>query len=182
MIPLACHVHEITRQRALVEEEAASVFASAGVDVAVEVGTMIEVPRAALTAAAIAEVADFFSFGTNDLTQATFAMSRDDAEPSFLMHYVEDGILPDSPFGTLDPDGVGRLMGIAVDDARAVRPDLEIGVCGEHGGEPRSIALVHGLGFDYVSCSPFRIPVARLAAAHAAIADGTRRAQPGTSA
>jgi pyruvate,orthophosphate dikinase len=136
-----------------------------------KIGTMIEVPRAALTAGEIARFADFFSFGTNDLTQTTFGISRDDAESGFLMHYVKNEILPDNPFETIDPDGVGRLIEIAVREGRETRPDLEVGICGEHGGDPRSIALCHRLGLDYVSCSPFRVPIARLAAAHAALDD-----------
>jgi pyruvate,orthophosphate dikinase len=170
MIPLACHANEIEVQRRVIDDEATTVMAGAGIEVAYEVGTMIEIPRAALTAEEIAWHADFFSFGTNDLTQTTLGMSRDDAEPSFLVHYVADEILPDNPFGTLDRSGVGRLMGIAVEDARRIEPEMEIGICGEHGGDPRSIALCHELGFDYVSCSPYRVPIARLAAAHATLA------------
>ena len=135
------------------------------------VGARIEVPRAAITAGDIALHADFLSFGTNDLTQTTFAMSRDDAEGGFLLDYLADGLLPDNPFATIDPDGVGRLMEIALAGARGTRPGIETGVCGEHGGDPASIALCHRLGLDYVSCSPYRVPVARLGAAHAALAD-----------
>jgi pyruvate,orthophosphate dikinase len=119
----------------------------------------------------MAREAEFFSFGTNDLTQTTFGISRDDAESGFLMHYVKKEILPDNPFETIDPNGVGRLIEMAVTEGRATRPDLTVGICGEHGGDPRSIALCHRLGLDYVSCSPFRVPIARLAAAHAALAD-----------
>ena len=133
---------------------------------------MIEIPRAALTADEVAEYAEFFSFGTNDLTQTTFGVSRDDAEAGFLMSYLEQGILADNPFDTIDPNGVGKLMGIAVEGGRSTRPDMEIGICGEHGGDPRSIALCHGLGLNYVSCSPFRVPIARLAAAQAAVRAG----------
>ena len=133
------------------------------------VGTMIEVPRAALRADEIAEVADFFSFGTNDLTQTTLAFSRDDAEGKFLTHYLEDGVLERNPFEVLDVDGVGDLMRIAVERGRGTKPELKLGICGEHGGEPRSIAFCHELGLDYVSCSPFRVPLARLAAAQAAL-------------
>jgi pyruvate,orthophosphate dikinase len=136
-------------------------------------GTMIEIPRAAVTAGEIATVAEFFSFGTNDLTQMTFGYSRDDAERSFLVKYVELGILPKNPFQTLDRDGVGRLMQMAVEDGRRVRPELEVGICGEHGGDPASIEFCHMIGNNYVSCSPFRVPVARLAAAHAAIKHNT---------
>jgi pyruvate,orthophosphate dikinase len=134
-------------------------------------GTMVETPRAALTAAQLAEEAEFFSFGTNDLTQTTYAISRDDAESGFLMEYIEQGILPENPFASIDPDGVGRLIKLAVKEGRETRPDLEVGICGEHGGDPKSIALCHGYGLDYVSCSPFRVPVARLAAAQAALND-----------
>ena len=130
---------------------------------------MIEIPRAALTAAEIASIAEFFSFGTNDLTQMTYGYSRDDAERNFLVKYVEDGILPANPFQTLDWDGVGRLMRIAVEDGRKTRLNLEVGICGEHGGDPASIEFCHLVGNNYVSCSPFRVPVARLAAAHAAL-------------
>jgi len=132
---------------------------------------MIEIPRAALTADQMAEHAEFFSFGTNDLTQTTFGISRDDAETGFLVAYMEDGILPHNPFATIDTEGVGELMAIAVRKGRAVNPKLEIGICGEHGGDPESIFLCHQLGLDYVSCSPFRVPVARLAGAHAALKD-----------
>jgi pyruvate,orthophosphate dikinase len=132
---------------------------------------MIELPRAALTAGRIAGVAEFFSFGTNDLTQTTFGLSRDDAG-RFLPFYVDSGILSDDPFQTLDQAGVGRLIEIAVHDGRAKNPKLKIGICGEHGGDPRSVAFCHRAGFNYVSCSPFRVPVARLAAAQAALADG----------
>jgi pyruvate,orthophosphate dikinase len=140
-----------------------------GVEVSYKFGTMIEVPRAALTADQIAEYAEFLSFGTNDLTQMTFAMSRDDAESGFLMRYLADGILPSNPFATLDEDGVGRLMRLAVTEARKTRPDIETGVCGEHGGDPTSIAVCDRLGLDYVSCSPYRVPVARLSAAQSAL-------------
>ena len=132
---------------------------------------MIEVPRACIRAATIAEIADFFSFGTNDLTQTTLGVSRDDAEGKFLTRYVEDGVMEHNPFEVLDTLGVGELMRIAVEQGRGVKPDLKIGICGEHGGEPRSVAFCHGLGLDYVSCSPFRVPFARLAAAQAAIAE-----------
>jgi pyruvate,orthophosphate dikinase len=130
---------------------------------------MIEIPRAGLTADQVAGVAEFFSFGTNDLTQFTFGYSRDDAERNFLVKYVEDGILPVNPFQTIDEDGVGSLMEIAVKKGRGARIDLEVGVCGEHGGDPESIHLCHRLGLNYVSCSPFRVPIARLAAAQAAL-------------
>jgi pyruvate,orthophosphate dikinase len=136
---------------------------------------MIEVPRGALTAGQIAEDAEFFSFGTNDLTQMTFGYSRDDAEGKFLMRYVERKILPENPFQVLDRDGVGELVRIATERGRAARPGLKVGICGEHGGDPVSIAFCHEIGLDYVSCSPFRVPVARLAAAQAALAAGSER-------
>jgi pyruvate,orthophosphate dikinase len=132
-------------------------------------GTMIEIPRAAVTAAEIAKLAEFFSFGTNDLTQMTYGYSRDDAERNFLLKYVEEGILEKNPFQTIDRMGVGRLMKVCVDEGRAARPDLEVGICGEHGGDPESIEFCHMIGQNYVSCSPFRVPVARLAAAQAAL-------------
>jgi pyruvate, orthophosphate dikinase len=169
MIPLVGHVNELARTRELLEAEAKAVEAKAGVHVDYKFGTMIEVPRGALTADEIAREASFFSFGTNDLTQMTFGYSRDDAEGGFLLKYVEDKILPVNPFQTLD-DAVVGLMKIAVDKGRATRPDLEIGICGEHGGDPESIAKVERIGLDYVSCSPFRVPVARLAAAQATLA------------
>ena len=132
---------------------------------------MIEIPRAALTAGEIVEFAEFLSFGTNDLTQTTFGISRDDAERGFLLEYLAEGILPQNPFATIDRSGVGALMRMAVDAGREARPGLEVGICGEHGGDPESIAFCHSLGLDYVSCSPFRVPVARLAAAQAAITE-----------
>ncbi|MGI8553125.1 MAG: putative PEP-binding protein, partial [Dehalococcoidia bacterium] len=132
-------------------------------------GSMIETPRAALTAAALAQEAEFFSFGSNDLTQMTFGYSRDDAEGKFLSFYLEQGILSVNPFSELDRDGVGRLMQIAVEDGRRSRPNLSLGLCGEHGGDPASIAFCHAIGLNYVSCSPYRLPVARLAAAQAAL-------------
>ena len=170
MIPLVSHVDELRVQRAALEEEAQKVMAERGATVTYRFGTMIEIPRAALTAEDIAEVAEFFSFGTNDLTQMVFGISRDDAEAGFLLEYLRRHILPSNPFGTIDPKGVGRLMRIAVDGGRSTRPDLEVGICGEHGGDPASIAFCRELGLDYVSCSPFRVPVARLAAAHAELA------------
>jgi pyruvate,orthophosphate dikinase len=169
MIPLVGHVNELAATKALLEGEAKAVEAKAGVSVEYVFGTMIEVPRGALTADEIAKHAAFFSFGTNDLTQMTFGYSRDDAEGGFLLKYVEDKILPVNPFQTLD-DAVAGLMKIAVDKGRAARPGLEIGICGEHGGDPESIAKCERIGLDYVSCSPFRVPVARLAAAQATLA------------
>ena len=168
MIPLVGHVNELSATKALLEAEAKAVEAAAGVEVEYVFGTMIEVPRGALTADEIAHHAAFFSFGTNDLTQMTFGYSRDDAEGGFLLKYVEDGILPVNPFQTLD-DAVAGLMKTAVDKGRATRPDLELGICGEHGGDPESIAKCERIGLDYVSCSPFRVPVARLAAAQAVL-------------
>jgi pyruvate,orthophosphate dikinase len=173
MIPLVGHVNELAATRRLLEAEAKAVESAAGVDVDYKFGTMIEVPRGALTADEIATEADFFSFGTNDLTQMTFGFSRDDAEGGFLLKYVEDGILPENPFQTLD-DAIAGLMKIAVDKGRATKPDLELGICGEHGGDPASIAKCEAIGLDYVSCSPFRVPVARLAAAQAAMAVAER--------
>ena len=169
MIPLTSHVNELRRQREVLEKEARKVMEERGIEVEYQFGTMVEVPRAALTADEIAEYAEFLSFGTNDLTQTTFAMSRDDAESGFLMRYLADGILPANPFATLDEEGVGKLMRLAVTEARKTRPDIETGVCGEHGGDPASIAICDKLGLDYVSCSPYRVPIARLSAAQSAL-------------
>jgi pyruvate,orthophosphate dikinase len=169
MIPLTSHVNELSRQREVLEAEARLVMQQQGIDIAYKFGTMIEVPRAALTADAMAEHAEFLSFGTNDLTQTTYGISRDDAERGFLISYLSEDILPNNPFDTLDTEGVGKLMEMAVAAGRRRRPDIPIGICGEHGGDPASIAFCHGLGLTYVSCSPFRVPVARLAAAQAAI-------------
>jgi pyruvate,orthophosphate dikinase len=174
MIPLVGHVNELAATRALLETEAKAVESKAGVEVDYKFGTMIEVPRGALTADEIAREADFFSFGTNDLTQMTFGYSRDDAEGGFLLKYVEDKILPANPFQTLD-DAVAGLMKIAVDKGRSTKPDIELGICGEHGGDPESIAKCERIGLDYVSCSPFRVPVARLAAAQAALTNAAER-------
>ncbi len=168
MIPLVGTRAELDLQAQLVHQSAAEVFKERKAKIPYLVGTMIELPRAALVAADIARTAEFFSFGTNDLTQTTFGISRDDGS-SFLPDYVERGIHPDDPFTTIDVDGVGRLMRIGCSEGRAGRADLKIGICGEHGGDPRSIALCHELALDYVSCSPFRVPVARLAAAQAAL-------------
>jgi pyruvate,orthophosphate dikinase len=172
MIPLVGHVNELRNQREALEAVAKRVMEDEGLAVDYKFGTMIEVPRAALTADEIAKYSEFFSFGTNDLTQMTFGYSRDDAEGKFLMKYVEDGILPYNPFQTLDgipgkgeeARGVARLMEMAVEKGRKARPGLKVGICGEHGGDPPSIAFCQALGLDYVSCSPFRVPVARLAA------------------
>ena len=170
MIPLTGHVNELKTIQPKLESIAKEVMKEQGVEVEYLFGTMIEIPRAAMTAGEIAGVAQFFSFGTNDLTQMTFGYSRDDAEHSFLIPYVEKGILPTNPFQELDRDGVGKLMRIAIEDGRAVRPELKVGICGEHGGDPSSIEWCHLIGNDYVSCSPFRVPIARLAAAKAKIA------------
>ena len=175
MIPLVGHVNELRETKATLEAEAAAVTARTGQAVHYKFGTMIEVPRGALTADQIAEDAEFFSFGTNDLTQMTFGYSRDDAEGKFLMKYVERHILPDNPFQVLDREGVGQLVRMATEKGRATRPGLKVGICGEHGGDPSSIAFCHEIGLDYVSCSPFRVPVARLAAAQAALAESAER-------
>ncbi|CAN5771201.1 pyruvate, phosphate dikinase [soil metagenome] len=168
MVPLVSTPIELERQRKIIDEVAAGIFAKHGATLPYKVGTMIEVPRAALMAGAIAKHADFFSIGTNDLTQMTFGLSRDDSA-RFLPDYVESGVLPDDPFQVLDQEGVGRLVQIAIANGRTAKPDISIGVCGEHGGDPRSIAFCHEVGVDYVSCSPFRVPVARLAAARAGL-------------
>ena len=169
MIPLVAHESELARLRALVTREAARVLGDRP-NIGLRVGTMIEVPRAALTAGAIAASADFFSFGTNDLTQMTYALSRDDAG-RFLPEYIEMGILEDDPFVSIDESGIGELMRIAVQRGRAARADLTLGLCGEHGGDPKSVRFCHALGLDYVSCSPYRVPIARLAAAQAAVGE-----------
>lgn len=172
MVPLVGHANELRFLRERIDETAERIL---GTDAAVcpyKVGTMIEVPRAALTAGQIAEHAEFFSFGTNDLTQMTYGCSRDDAEGKFLAHYVEHKLLPDNPFQTLDREGVGQLIEWALASGRRTRPGLKTGVCGEHGGDPRSIFFCHAAGLDYVSCSPFRIPLARMAAAQARLALG----------
>jgi len=174
MIPLVAAKKELEITRAQVEKVAKEVFAESGTTIEYLVGTMIELPRACLTADAIAEAADFFSFGTNDLTQTTFGLSRDDAG-KFLPYYVDKGILPKDPFVSLDPDGVGALVKIAKEKGRGVKPSLKLGICGEHGGDPASIQFCESVGLDYVSCSPYRVPVARLAAAQAALAGGVDR-------
>jgi pyruvate,orthophosphate dikinase len=169
MIPLVSHVGELDKMVGPLRAVAQQVMSEHGVDIPYLIGTMIEIPRAALTAGEIARTAEFFSFGTNDLTQTTYGISRDDAETGFLVHYLQTRLLRDNPFASIDPGGVGRLMQIAIKEGRLARNDLEIGVCGEHGGDPKSILLCHQIGVDYVSCSPFRVPIARLAAAHAAL-------------
>jgi pyruvate,orthophosphate dikinase len=170
MHPLVGFREELRRLRELTEQ----VMEEEAPGIEYHCGTMIELPRAALRADEIAEVADFFSFGTNDLTQTTLGMSRDDAEGKFLTFYLEDGVLETNPFETLDQEGVGDLMRIGVERGRQAKPHLKLGICGEHGGEPRSVEFCHRLGLDYVSCSPFRVPVARLAAAQAALKEGSR--------
>jgi pyruvate,orthophosphate dikinase len=169
MVPLVATHREFTNQRAIIDRVAAEVARETGIEVPFLAGTMIELPRAALTAGEIAGAgAQFFSFGTNDLTQTTLGLSRDDAG-RFVPFYVERGVFPDDPFQVLDVTGVGKLITMAVHDGRAARHGLKVGICGEHGGEPRSIQFCHEQGLDYVSCSPFRVPIARLAAAHAAL-------------
>ncbi|MEQ9121358.1 MAG: putative PEP-binding protein, partial [Alphaproteobacteria bacterium] len=172
MIPLVATKGEIDRMKALVDRVAAAVAKETGRKVDYMVGTMIELPRAALRAAEIAEAAEFFSFGTNDLTQTTFGLSRDDAAP-FIDAYLRQGVLEKDPFVSLDRDGVGELVEIAAERGRKARPGMKLGICGEHGGDPASVEFCHGAGLDYVSCSPFRVPIARLAAAQAAV-----KAQP----
>ena len=169
MIPLTAHVNELRLEREKLERVAKEVMKEKGIEVDYKFGTMIEIPRAAITADEIAQYADFFSFGTNDLTQMTYGISRDDAEGKFLLDYVERKILPHNPFEVLDRDGVGVLMKMCVEKGRATRPELEIGICGEHGGEPSSVEFCHLIGLNYVSCSPYRVPIARLAAAQAVL-------------
>ena len=171
MIPLVAVAEELIQMREVIEEEIVRATEGSGVELDIHIGTMIELPRAALTAGEIAPVADFFSFGTNDLTQMTYGLSRDDAEGLFLRDYLEQGILTSDPFQSIDQRGVGRLIRVATKEGREANPDLVVGLCGEHGGDPESIAFVHALGLDYVSCSPPRIEGARLAAAQAALGD-----------
>ncbi len=180
MIPLVGHVNELKFIQERLKAVAEQVMEEQGVRVEYKFGTMIEIPRAALTADEIAGVAQFFSFGTNDLTQMTFGFSRDDAEAKFLFVYLEKGILPDNPFQTLDTEGVGQLVEVGTFRGRRARPDLEVGICGEHGGDPRSIHFCHAAGLNYVSCSPFRVPIARLAAGQAAVKDLRARGMPET--
>ncbi|RKX41466.1 MAG: pyruvate, phosphate dikinase, partial [Thermotogae bacterium] len=168
MIPLVGHVNELKFLKKIIKNVADEMIKDAGVELKYEIGTMIEVPRAALTADEIAREAEFFSFGTNDLTQMTFAFSRDDVG-KFLPEYLEKQILEHDPFKSLDYDGVGSLVKMGTEKGKNARPGLIVGVCGEHGGDPRSIHFFHNAGLDYVSCSPYRVPVARLAAAHAAL-------------
>ncbi|MCM8805037.1 MAG: pyruvate, phosphate dikinase, partial [Candidatus Omnitrophica bacterium] len=168
MIPLVGNVEEFKHQKEIVVKVAEEVMEKYGVKIKYMVGTMIEVPRAALTADEIAREADFFSFGTNDLTQMTLGFSRDDVG-KFLFYYLEKKILKDDPFMTLDQEGVGQLVKIGIEKGRKANPNLEIGICGEHGGDPESVKFCHRVGMNYVSCSPYRIPVAKIAAAQAAV-------------
>ena len=168
MIPLVGEVKELKYCKKTVVETADAVIKESGVDLKYEVGTMIEIPRAALTADEIAKDAEFFSFGTNDLTQMTFGLSRDDTG-KMIETYMQKDILEADPFRTLDTVGVGKLLEMAVKLGRQTRPKLKLGICGEHGGDPKTIAFCHRIGLHYVSCSPFRVPIARLAAAQAAV-------------
>ena len=170
MIPLVCEVKELKYVKKVVVETADAEIAAAGVKLEYEVGTMIEIPRAALTADEIATEADFFCFGTNDLTQMTFGFSRDDAG-KFLESYYENKIYESDPFAKLDQKGVGQLIEMAAKKGKATRPDIHLGICGEHGGDPSSVEFCYRAGLDYVSCSPFRVPIARLAAAQAVLKD-----------
>jgi len=169
MIPLVSHINELREMKKVAVKTADEVISAAGVELEYTVGTMIELPRACVTADEIAEEAEFFSFGTNDLTQTTFGFSRDDAEGKFLAHYLDDEVLEKNPFQVLDQKGVGQLVKIGVEKGRSTRPNLKVGICGEHGGEPSSVKFCHDIGLNYVSCSPFRVPIARLSAAHAEI-------------
>ena len=171
MHPLVGFAEELRRLRELTLDTASAELEQAEREIDYLVGTMIELPRACVRADEIAGEADFFSFGTNDLTQTTLGFSRDDAEGNFLTHYLDDGVLERNPFETLDQSGVGDLMRLGIERARSVKPDMKLGICGEHGGDPKSVAFCHELGLDYVSCSPYRVPLARLAAAQAALAE-----------
>src|SRR5574341_336830 len=168
MIPLVGTLQELQLQQDIVERVAQECMKAAGVKVRYMLGTMIEIPRACLVADQIAKLAEFFSFGTNDLTQTCLALSRDDAG-KFLPLYVDRGVYAEDPFVSIDQEGVGALMRMAIEKGRKTRKDLEIGICGEHGGEPRSVSFCHEIGLDYVSCSPYRVPIAKLAAAQAAL-------------
>ncbi len=179
MIPLSCDSKELKYVKDIVVATADAEIAAAGSDMKYEVGTMIEIPRAALTAADIAKEAEFFCFGTNDLTQMTFGFSRDDAG-KFLDAYYDAKIFENDPFAKLDQTGVGQLMEMAVKNGKATRPELHCGICGEHGGDPSSVEFCHKIGLDYVSCSPFRVPIARLAAAQAAIAENNAKKEAAT--
>jgi len=173
MIPLVATHRELQILKAVVDEQAKAVFAETGMTLDYMVGTMIELPRAALRAGDIAQSAAFFSFGTNDLTQTTLGISRDDAG-RFLKIYEDKGIYEKDPFVTLDQEGVGELVKMAAERGRKTRPGIKLGICGEHGGDPASVAFCHRAGLDYVSCSPYRVPIARLAAAHAALSESTK--------
>jgi len=173
MIPLVGHVNELNHQAALVRRVADATIKEYGKRVAYQIGTMIEVPRAALTADEIARTAEFFSFGTNDLTQMGMGFSRDDAG-RFIKVYLDRKILNDDPFQTLDQEGIGQLINMAVKKGRRIRKGMKLGICGEHGGDPESVKFCHRVGLSYVSCSPFRVPIARLAAAHAVL-EGRRK-------
>ena len=175
MVPLVSLSEELRQQRQVIDEVARQVMGEQGMTIDYRVGTMIELPRAALMAHDIAAHADFFSFGTNDLTQTTFGLSRDDSS-RFLPNYVERKIMPEDPFQVLDRDGVGQLVRLGAERGRSVKPDLKVGICGEHGGDPSSIAFCNEIGLSYVSCSPFRVPVARLAAAQATLAADAAKA------
>ena len=168
MIPLICDIKELKFVKKVVVETADAEIAASDIDLKYEVGTMIEIPRAALTADEIAKEAEFFCFGTNDLTQMTYGFSRDDAG-KFLNAYYDTKIFENDPFARLDQTGVGKLMEMAIKLGKSTRPDMHVGICGEHGGDPTSVEFCHKIGLDYVSCSPFRVPIARLAAAQAAI-------------
>ena len=178
MIPLVGHVHELRRLRAQARALCDEILEAAGVSVPFTIGTMIEVPRAALIADQMAPYAEFFSFGTNDLTQMTFGYSRDDIG-KFLPFYLDKKLLPADPFAVLDQEGVGELIRIGIERGRKARPHLEIGICGEHGGEPSSVEFCHRVGMDYVSCSPYMVPIAWLAAAHAQIKEPRAAAAAG---
>ena len=169
MVPLVAYQTEIDNQSAIVREAAEAVFAETGTTISYQIGTMIEVPRAALRSDEIAETAEFFSFGTNDLTQTCLGMSRDDYG-GFIGHYRENDIVPHDPFQSIDQGGVGQLIELGVAGGRSTRSGLKIGICGEHGGDPASVMFCHRAGLDYVSCSPYRVPIARLAAAQEALA------------
>jgi pyruvate,orthophosphate dikinase len=174
MIPIVGHVNEFLINKKIVDEITEKVMKEKGMKLKYKVGTMIEIPRAALTADKIAEYAEFFSFGTNDLTQMTFGFSRDDIG-KFLPDYLSKGVLEIDPFVSVDQEGVGELMKMSVERGRKKRKDLKVGICGEQGGEPKSVAFCHKIGLNYVSCSPYRVPIARLAAAHAAINDEKKK-------
>lgn len=176
MVPLTGILYEFKEQERVIREAAEEIFKDRGIRIDYKVGTMIEVPRAALTADRIASSAEFFSFGTNDLTQMTFGYSRDDIA-SFLPIYLEKKILKVDPFQVLDQKGVGKLVRMATENGRSIRPDLKCGICGEHGGEPSSVKFCHNVGLNYVSCSPFRVPIARLAAAQAQIEENRNAAK-----